>query len=269
VSGETLDPSAFNVLTQARHGLTLYNRFDIYIGRSLELYGEWSQGEIALFEQLLQPGMVAVDAGANIGTHTLALARAVGPTGAVYAFEPQRIVFQTMVANVALNSLTNVLCQQRALGEVQGMALVPPLNYAQANNFGGLGLEGATWTTGEPVEIVRIDDFNLQACHLIKIDVEGMELAVLRGAAATIARCQPVLYVEVDRADKRDEVLIWLDDQGYTIYGHHVPLYNPQNFKANPTNVFDDIVSVNVLAIPANAPQDVGGLPRVTPPKRP
>ena len=54
-----------------------------------------------------------------------------------------------MVANVALNSLTNVVCQQRAVGEAQGVALVPPLNYAQANNFGGLGSEGATWTTGE------------------------------------------------------------------------------------------------------------------------
>src|SRR5882672_8881146 len=119
VGGESLDPGVFNVLTESRHGLMLYNRYDIYIGRSLELYGEWSHGEIALFEQVLQSGMVAIDAGANIGTHTLALARAVGPTGAVYAFEPQRIVFQTMVVNVALNSLTNVICQQRGLGEAQ------------------------------------------------------------------------------------------------------------------------------------------------------
>ena len=103
---------------------------------------------------------------------------------------------------------------------------------------------------------MRIDDFNLQACHLIKLDVEGMELPVLKGAVATIERRQPLLYVEVDRADRRDDVLIWLDEHGYAIYGHHVPLYNPQNFKANPTNVFDDIVSVNVLADPRERPAE-------------
>ena len=144
-----------NVLTQARHGQFLYNRHDVYIGRSLELYGEWSEGEIDLFRQVLQPGMVVVDAGANIGTHTVALARAVAPNGVVYAFEPQRIVFQTLAANVALNSLTNVICQQRALGEAPGIARVPPLDYAVANNFGGVELAG-TDAGGEPVEITRI-----------------------------------------------------------------------------------------------------------------
>src|SRR4051794_34289232 len=142
----------FNVLTQTRYGQMLFNRHDLYIGRSLELYGEWSEGEIELFQQVLRPGMVAVDAGANIGTHTLALAQSVAPNGVVYAFEPQRIVFQTLAANVALNSLTNVFCQQRALGEAPGIARVPPMDYATANNFGGVELSG-TAADGEPVEI--------------------------------------------------------------------------------------------------------------------
>src|SRR3954465_1933985 len=95
----------FTVLTQTRHGQMLVNRHDVYIGRSLELYGEWSEGEIDLFRQVLRPGMVVADAGANIGTHTVARAQMVAPNGVVYAFEPQRIVFQTLAANVALNSL--------------------------------------------------------------------------------------------------------------------------------------------------------------------
>jgi FkbM family methyltransferase len=258
--GATSD--GFNVLTEARYGRVLYNRHDIYIGRSLELYGEWSEGEISLFQQLLEPGMIAVDAGANIGTHTLALARIVGPTGAVIAFEPQRIVFQTLAANAALNSLTNVSCQQRALGEKLALVRVPPLNYTQDNNFGGLTL-GEHWTVGETVEVIRIDDLNLAVCHLMKIDVEGMELEVLRGAAATIERCQPALYVELDRADKRDEVLRWLDERNYVVFGHDVPLYNPANFKANPTNVFEGILSLNALAVPAKMAPRILGLPRL------
>lgn len=262
MSDGSAELDGFNVLTDARYGRVLYNRFDIYIGRSLELYGEWSEGEISLFQQLLEPGMIAVDAGANIGTHTLALARIVGPKGAVLAFEPQRIVFQTLAANAALNSLTNVSCQQRALGDALGLVRVPPLDYAKSNNFGGLPL-GEGWATGETVEVIRIDDLNLAVCHLIKIDVEGMELEVLRGAAATIERCQPALYVEIDRAEKRDEVLRWLDAQGYVVFGHEVPLYNPANFKGNPTNVFEDIVSLNALAVPAKMAPQILGLLRI------
>jgi len=251
----------FNVLTEARHGLVLYNRHDVYIGRSLELYGEWSAGETDLLCQVLQPGMVVVDAGANIGTHTLAFARAVAPGGVVYAFEPQRIVYQTLVANVALNSLTNVVCQQRALGAEPGRLLVPPIDYTATSNFGGVEL--GAWQTGEPVEVVRIDDLELAACHLIKVDVEGMERAVLEGASATIARCQPLLYVEADRAAHRDDLLRWLADRGYVMYWHQVPLYSPTNAKGNPTNVFEGIVSLNVLAVPSTVPQTIDGLERV------
>jgi FkbM family methyltransferase len=257
----------FNVLTQTRYGQMLINRHDVYIGRALDLYGEWSEGEIDLFRQVLRPGMVAVDAGANIGTHTVAMAQFVAPNGTVYAFEPQRIVFQTLAANVALNSLANVFCLQRALGEAPGVLHVPPLDYTVPNNFGGVELGGATH--GERVEIMRIDDLDLPACHLIKIDVEGMELAVLKGAAETIKRCQPLLYVEADRVERRDEVIAWLDAQGYALYWHTVPLYNPTNARGNATNVFPGVVSLNVLAIPSTVPQEVAGLERVTVPARP
>lgn len=266
----------FNLLTNTRHGLFVYNRHDAYIGRSLDLYGEWSDGEVGLILQVLRPGMVVVDAGANIGTHTVPLARAVAPNGLVYAFEPQRIVFQTLAANVALNSLTNVFCQQRALGTQAGILHVPPLNYETANNFGGVELGGSLEpgaapggaTSGEPVEVVRIDDFELVVCHLIKIDVEGMELAVLRGAAETITRCQPILYVEADREERRNDILWWLDERGYAMYWHAVPLYNPGNFKQNPEDVFPGVISLNLLALPKSVPQNVEGLERVTLPRR-
>ena len=86
----------------------LYNFHDLYIGRSLDLYGEYSEGEIDLFGQIVQPGQVVVEVGANIGAHTVFLAHRSGPAARVLAFEPQRIVFQTLCANLALNSITNV-----------------------------------------------------------------------------------------------------------------------------------------------------------------
>ena len=109
--------SGANRLVRARHGLMLYNRHDIYIGRSVECYGEFSEGENDLFRQVLRPGCVVVEAGANIGAHTLALSKIVDPRGAVYAYEPQRPVFQILCGNMALNGRLNVDCRREALGE--------------------------------------------------------------------------------------------------------------------------------------------------------
>ncbi len=102
----TLDAPHLRI-SRCRHGHMLYNLQDVYIGRSFDLYGEFSQGEVRLFSQILQPGMVALDVGANIGAHTVWMARAVGPTGRVIAFEPQRSIFEMMCANLAINAIGN------------------------------------------------------------------------------------------------------------------------------------------------------------------
>src|SRR5579872_1904700 len=77
-----------------RHGLMLYQPHDIYIGRCLDLYGEYSELEVALLNQIVTPGMVVIDVGANIGAHTIFFAAATGPKGLVIAYEPQRIIHQ-------------------------------------------------------------------------------------------------------------------------------------------------------------------------------
>jgi tRNA G46 methylase TrmB len=112
--------TGFNTLSKCRHGWMLYHTADQYIGRGLKKYGEFSEGEVALFRQLLHPGDLVVEAGANFGAHTVAMAKMVGEKGCIIAFEPQRLVYQAMVANVALNSLTNVVTMQAGLGAYQG-----------------------------------------------------------------------------------------------------------------------------------------------------
>src|SRR5690606_28828206 len=98
-------------LRQCRHGPMLFNKRDLYVGRSLATYGEFSEAEIGLFRQILRPGGVVVEAGANIGAHTVPLARMVGESGAVVAFEPQRLQFQLLCANLALNGMINVFAR--------------------------------------------------------------------------------------------------------------------------------------------------------------
>ncbi len=114
-----------------RHGQMLYNIYDNVIGRSLDLYGEYCESEIELFRQVIQPDSVVLEVGANIGAHTVFLARQVMPSGMVVAFEPQRIVYQTLCANLALNSIRNVFCLQQAVGAKRGSLVVPPLDYTR------------------------------------------------------------------------------------------------------------------------------------------
>ena len=247
----------FNQIADCRYGKMVFNRNDRYIGKSLNLYGEFSEGEVDLFRQVVEPGSVVVEVGANIGTHTLFFARQVGLEGAVIAFEPQRVVFQSLCANMALNSVTNVQCFQKAVGAEQGEIPVPVLDYSRENNYGGLSLESGQ--QGESTPLVTIDSLKLSRCTLLKVDVEGMERQVLAGAAKTIAKCRPILYVENDRREKADELVRFIDGLDYAMYWHLPPLFNPDNFLKNPNNVFGDTVSINMVCIHKSVPQNIEG----------
>ncbi len=178
-----LDPNGFNELRMCSTGPMLYNKHDIYMGGSLQKYGEFSVGEQVIFSQVVSPGALVVEVGANIGAHTVELARLAGRDGEVHAFEPQRIVFQALCANLALNQCTNVFARQAAVGENAGTITVPPLDPAVRNNFGGVSLQGVTF--GESVPLVTLDSLDLPACQLLKVDVEGMEVEVLKGSEQT------------------------------------------------------------------------------------
>ena len=251
-------------LKACRHGLLLYNHHDTHVGRSLDLYGEYCEAEVALFRQIVRPGMFVVDAGANIGAHTVFLAQHVGAAGRVFAFEPQRLVYQILNANVALAGLTNVVTAQAALGAAAGSLKVPELDPNAANNVGALGLGG--FSEGEDVPVRTLDDLGLARCDFIKIDVEGMEHEVLAGAAALLLRCQPRLYVENDRKQKSPALIQWLQSHGYRCYWHYSPFFSPHNHFGNPDNVFGPLVCLNMLCLPAADPVQPTGFRQVTGP---
>jgi FkbM family methyltransferase len=253
-------------LIQARHGLFLYNRNDRFIGRSLETYGEWCEAELALLRPCVRSGSLVLDIGANIGTHTVPLAKWAGPAGRVIAFEPQRLVFQTLCANVALNGLTNVVCLNKGVGRAPGMVRVPVLNPEAALNFGSVRLAGTDG--GEPTEIMTVDGLGLPACHLMKIDVEGMEAEVLEGAAATIARCRPVLFVENNTTDGAGRVIEGVFRLGYRAWWHLGRYFAPDNHFSHAADIFASYrPEANMLCLPAGSAATVGGLEPVLGPE--
>jgi FkbM family methyltransferase len=252
------------VLKECRHGSMLFLRRDKYIGRSLDEYGEFSEFEASIFAQVLKPGDFVAEVGANIGALTVPIAKIVGEKGQVLAFEPQRVIFQLLCANVALNGLLNVRTYHAAAGREDGTITVPSLDYTAEANFGGLSL-GAS-DAGETVQVLKLDSLSVPSLHLLKIDVEGMEADVLLGAQQTIAKYRPILYVENDRRAKSRQLIELLDSYGYRMWWHLPMLFNPNNYANNEANVFGGTLSVNLLCFPKEKPTKVIGLREVTGP---
>ena len=256
------DLGGFNVLVNGRDAIYVTNKNDVFVGRSLCLYGEYCEQEFDLLRAMAKPGMCIVDVGANCGSHAVRLAKIVGANGRVVAIEPQPPVFQELAATMALNSLTNVDCYPYILTDKNGFATIPAMNYNLENNFGGMAMNESAHA-GAVVPSRRFDDiYALPRLDIMKIDVEGMELDVLKGAAESVRRFKPMIYLENDRKDRSQPLLEWLFAEDYRLWWHFPALFNPNNFFANPTNVFGGVASVNVLAVPKHIEPSIG-LPEI------
>ena len=242
-----------NRLTETRYGKMLYNKNDTIIGKSLELYGEWYQSELDFLKKHIQKGATCLDIGANIGTHTLFFAEAVGENGVVIAFEPQRLIYQLLLANIAINSALNVFAYQMALGDVLGRAKLACVNYLMPGNFGGVRVEKreGVFNFFNSVEEITIDHLNLEKVDLIKIDVEGYETRVLEGGKTTIEGKRPLLYVENHIEKYAKGVIEKIKSFGYDVYEHLAPGFNPYNFKNNPNNSLHGAYKeTNIFCVP-------------------
>ncbi|MFL9874617.1 FkbM family methyltransferase [Paraburkholderia megapolitana] len=254
-------------LVRSRHGFMLANRNDIYIGQALIRYGEYGEIETQFLSQMVRDAGVVVEVGANIGSHTVPLAKLAAAAGAeVIAFEPQPFVFQNLCANLALNSIGNVRAWPVACGLEAGTVWFPSQTYTQPGNFGGVSMQSeATSPDLMAVPCVRLDDvLGDRDVSLIKLDVEGFELAALQGACQILKRSRPALYLENDRVEKSQALIEWLWAQEYRLWWHVSPLFNPKNFLGEDENVYRNLSSFNMLALPRESDIVVQGCTEVT-----
>ena len=233
---------------QTRSGPMLGLVTDQYITPALDLYGEYCPEEGRVLRQMIKRGMTVMEVGANMGSHSVDMARACAP-GPFFAFEPQPRLFQILCANLALNDVANAFAYPDAVGEAEGEAVVPLIDYAQSGNFGGIGLEAAG-TRGWKVRVRTLDDMKLPTLHVLKVDVEGFEPQVIRGARETIGRCRPIIYIENDRRAQQQELISLIAELGYRMYWHTPRLFGPDNFNRCDRNIYGNIVSVNMLCVP-------------------
>lgn len=228
------------IIAKGKTACYLIPRHDRYVGRSLAELGEFSPLEFDTWRPYLKPGHVVVDVGANLGAHTIAFAQTVTNTGAVIAFEPQRGLYNMLCGSLALNSITNVDAYPYAVGRESGSTTIPPIDYDQPNNFGGV--EMGNYPDGLRVRQVTIDSLHLANLDFLKIDVEGMELDVILGAERTLDRLRPVISAEADRdfTTKAYPLLARLLRWGYRVWWHKPPL--------GP--LWPTTVSINLLCLP-------------------
>lgn len=218
-----------NVLLSTAHGLMLVNRLEIEypfgVARELADRGALDIEGLTLLRSVaraLGSESVAWDVGANLGVHTVELSRL---CRWVVALEAQRILFQLLCANVALNHRLNVLALWKVVSRASGCRWVPFIDYRLPGSFGSLELEPVTDENvgavdrerGEWVESICLDELGGPSPQLIKIDVEGMELEVLAGGARLLREARPVIWIEWIKSNPR-QLASTLFESGYEVF---------------------------------------------------
>lgn len=177
-------------------GLRLYGTREHHVMLYWLLRGKYERHTRTLFEQSLRPGAVVLDIGAHIGYFTLLAARAVGPSGCVYAFEPDSSNYRFLGHNVALNGVEDVVTTvPKAVADTSGIReFFANTKSSVASSFWGSGRS----VTATRVDCTTVDDFlGGGEIDVVKLDVEGAEIAALRGMRRTLTSGRRlVLFVE-------------------------------------------------------------------------
>ena len=188
------------------------------VGRSSTI---WVSGRVEVevqraLRKLIRPGDTFFDVGANVGFFTILAARLVGPSGSVIAFEPHPESREALVGNVELNALANVLVDPRAISSSSGSALLDWRNPPTARLVAGSAQRS---NRSVSVDTISIDDFLREHPSLIpsmiKIDVEGHEVDVIRGMRRTLEDHTPVILCEMHRTNR--DLAFELRAAGYTM----------------------------------------------------
>lgn len=191
--------------------ISLDPTFDKNIENVIYNRGVYEQGTASTLKQFLKPGDTFVDVGANIGFLSLVAAEIVGKKGRVFAFEPLPSTYEILEKNKHINRYDQLKPYSFALGNETNSKMI----YTENENRGGTSLVNHLSDSGTIIEVKKLDDINLQSpITMMKIDVEGYEFEVLKGAEKTIKTDKPILIIEysIDRNNTitSQEMFEWL-----------------------------------------------------------
>ena len=149
---------------------------------SISHYGTYEELESKIMEEKIEMGNIVVDVGANIGLHTLNMARIVGNAGQVFAFEPDPSNFEILKKNAKINNYKNIILEQKAVGDKHGRTTLYQSDHPGKHRIFPQTDQAKSQVQ---VELTNLDNYfdsdMIDKINFIKIDVEGLEFSVLKG----------------------------------------------------------------------------------------
>lgn len=249
-----------------RRGLHWALELDEGIDFAIWLFGAFESDVLRIYEHALPAGTVVLDLGANVGAHTLPLARAVGATGRVIAVEATAWAYGKLQANLALNPAlaARVTAVQALLVPEPGAPVETEIHssWPLAGAAAVHPVLGAVPKSTAGARLVTVDQLVAELAPgpvgWIKLDVDGHELGVLRGAQTLLAQQRPTLIMELapycHPGDGFEQLVRWLVAAGYTFF-------RPESRRPLPTDpeplrrLIPTDGSINVLARPGPSRQ--------------
>lgn len=189
---------------------------DDLIGRFINHYGFWENHLYHVYSKLISPNDIILDAGANIGFHTVQFAK-LGKK--VYAYDPQPIIYNLLCTNILFNGVTDKVEQYRlGLSDSYSKIKMQPLQECDqsdgCHNYGGRGLI----SNGDGEEEVELTIFNKEV-DVIKIDVQDSEIYAFKGMEEILDQCEPwIMFENYEDQDNSKMVLNFLLDKRYIVY---------------------------------------------------
>lgn len=175
--------------------------------------GTYEREKRRLFETLVAPGAVVYDVGAHVGYYTLLASVLAGVKGSVYAFEPLPANVRMLERHIKINRLVNVHVIEAAVSDHSGEAC---FSVATTTVAGRLTDDGNL-----RVRVVSLDDLvesgKAPMPDLIKVDVEGAELALFKGSSGILAKRHPVLFFDAHTSELKTECTDLLTSLGYEV----------------------------------------------------
>lgn len=167
----------------------------------LQEQGDWFEDEIKFLRGLVQPGNIIIDIGANYGVYALSLARKLGPTGQLWAFEPATNTAELLTKSSAMNGTNWLHVVQEALSEHEGTAWLQMPGQAELNSLVKSSEAPSANYSGESVVVTTLDlcveRFDWKDVDLLKMDAEGEEEQILRGGRHFFQKMSPLVMFEV------------------------------------------------------------------------
>ena len=240
----------------------LFPTHDTVIGASLRDFGEFARPESDLIASYLAGagGMGSfVDVGANIGTICLPVAKAL-PALQVIAIEAHRGLHGILAANALTNGLYNVQAYHAAAGGAPSLVRFPAPALTAHGNFRNLRM-GMRDTLEETVQMVTLDALAPPETRFIKIDVEGFEMEVLKGAHNTISSIRPCWFVEANNGNylvARQAMSLLLEAE-YRLYWFFAPFVTQKAAGGRLASMAGD---TNFLALPPGM-ENIWGLKQI------